>query len=77
MVEKVAHGFGAGCYVWCNAFGEASKFVCCAVYSLASFGSPDQLGMSICFSRDSIDDTVGGLKSNGCRCNVGGKAGYL
>jgi hypothetical protein len=31
MVEKVAHGFGAGWHVWCDAFGEASEFVCCAV----------------------------------------------
>jgi hypothetical protein len=31
MAEKVARGFGAEWHVLGDAFGEASKFVCCAI----------------------------------------------
>jgi hypothetical protein len=41
---------------------------------MISVGSPNQLGMFMCFSCDSIDDSMSGLKSNGCSCNLSGEA---
>jgi hypothetical protein len=58
MVEKIAHGFGAGGHVWGDAFSEASTFVCCAVQPLVrvrstnhwacSYDLPVTASMTVC-----------------------------